>query len=245
MIRRTMDATLFNEVANDPHVRPFIGGGDAPLDMTGPVANPDNYALEAKGGGFWLHPLLPGLYELHTLFLPRYRGKAMFAAAVEMFRFMFTQTPCLEIVTKCPDDNGGARWAAGKVGFRERFRRDDAWVPGVGVSYRVFSADDWFIRDPECLAAGRAFHEVLEAAKLEKHGEGYAHHAEDPTHDRAVGAACLMAQAGNPEKGAAFLNRWSVFAGYATIASLGGGVFDIGDAIVRVQGGQTEVLFCR
>lgn len=243
-IRRTMDATLFNQVANDPLVRPWLGGGMDTIDLGPAFQNPAIFAFETKGGGFWLHPLMPGMYELHSLFLPRWRGKPMFEAAREMLRYMFTQTDCLEIVTKCPDDNGGARMAAARVGFRQRFRREDVWAQGVGVSYQVFSVDDWFVRDEACLSAGRAFHEILEAAKVAA-GRGETVHPDDEAHDRAVGAAWLMTDAGQMEKGVSFYNRWSLFAGYATIAAVGVGTVDIRDAIVCIKDGQTEVLLCR
>jgi hypothetical protein len=243
MIKRTMDATFLNKVANHPEVRPWLGG-DGVLNLEGLAADPANILLETDGGGWVLHAIMPSVYELHTMFLPEGRGRAYFAAAREALRWMFSRTDALEIVTKCPDDNGPARMAASVIGFRERFRREDAWAPGVGISYQVFSVDDWFVRDKECLTAGRAFHEALEAAKVAA-GSTLPVHPEDEAHDRAVGACALMIQGGYLAKGVSFYNRWSIFAGYATIEALSPTLVDVRDAIVEVRDGQMGVLKCR
>lgn len=254
MLRRTMDATFLNEVANHPDVRPYLGAPQVPtLDLTQIVQDPGNVVLVNEHGGWVLHPIMPTVYELHTMFLPEGRGRAYFAAAKEALRYVFAQTDCLEIVTKCPDDNGPARMAASLVGFRERFRRDGAWKawdqdpeapPQVGLSFQVFSVDDWFVRDKACLAAGREFHAALEEAKVAA-GSELPVHPEDDAHDRAVGAAALMIKAGQTDKGVAFYNRWAIFAGYATIAAVSQGVVDVRDAIVEVRDGQMGVLLCR
>lgn len=244
MIKRTMDATFLNEVANHPDVRPWLGG-EGVLDLTPAALDPNSILLEATGGGWLLHPIMPGVYELHTMFLPRARGRAYFAAAREALRWVFTHTDALEIVTKCPDDNGAARMAASIVGFRERFRREDAWKPGVGISYQVFSLDDWFVRDDAVREAGHAFHEQLEEAKAAA-GSTLPVHGDDEAHDRAVGAAVLMIRAANMAKAVAFYNRWAIFAGYATIEALSQNLVDVRDAIVEVRGdGQMGVLRCR
>lgn len=244
MITRTFDAASLNEVANRPDIRPAIGPGDDPVDLTPLVADPNNIVLSAPGGGFVLVRQDPGVYELHTVFGKEGRGKTFFAAARAMFRYAFAKTDALELLTKCPDDNPGARMAAATVGFRERFRREDAWTKGVGISYRVFDVDDWTARDPEALKAGREFHAALEAAKVQRSSEADIH-PEDEAHDRAVGAALLMAWGGNIGKGVLFYNRWARFAGYQPIGYMGGSLVDIQDAIVELQEGRTEILLLR
>lgn len=244
VIRRTMDATFLNEVASHPEVRPWLSPDGRELDLTNDISNPANIALEAKGGGWVLRALLPGVYELHTLFLPSARGRAYFAAAWEAVRYVFTRTDALEIVTKCPDSNGGARMAAATMGFRERFRREDAWAPGVGVSYQAFNLDDWFVRDPECLKAGERFHVELKAAEVAA-GVTLPDHPEDATHDRAAGAAALMIGAGQMAKALGFYNRWATLAGYPGIAGIGHNVIDMHEAVVEVRDGSMNVLLWR
>lgn len=234
MIHRSTDAAFFNAVANHETVRPFLGGEPGPLDLTAVVENPAVVALRAEHGGWIYSPLMSGAYELHTLCLPEGRGRQQIAGAKLGFRHMFAETDCLEILTKCPDDNGPARWASSYCGFRERFHRPDAWEAGVGVSYRAFTVDDWMARDVECLAQGQAFHAQLEAAKAAA-GSDSTIHADDPAHDRAVGAALLMARAGQIHKGAGIYNRWAGFAGYAQIEVLSPTVLDIRDALIELR----------
>lgn len=243
MLRRTMDATFLNEVANHPVVRPWLGG-EGPLDLTAAVENPANYALVTEHGGYLFHPLLPGVYEVHTMFLPSGHGSHQRRAAAEAFRYLFAITDCLEIVTKCPDDNAPARLASSALGFRERFRRADAWAPGVGVSYRVFSVDDWFVRSGACLLAGRDFHDTLESAKAAA-GSPLDAHPQDEAHDRAVGAAALMIMGGQTTKGVAFYNRWAVFSGYQPIEVVAQDVVDVVDAVVEARDGRMHVLLVR
>lgn len=239
LVRRSTDVEFFNRVANDPSVRPFLGGlggadDTSPLDLGPLISNPAVVALQTDHGGWIFHPILPGAYEVHTLFLPVGRGRRHRAAAAEGFRFMFTRTDCLEILTKCPDDNGPARWASAQLGFRERFHRPDAWAEGVGISYRAFTLDDWVARDPVCWGEGQNFHAELEAAKAAA-GSARPVHADDPAHDRAVGAAALMIRAGQVGKGVGVYNRWAAFAGYQPVEALSATVLDVRDALVELR----------
>jgi hypothetical protein len=192
----------------------------------------------------------PGTYELHTLFQPEGRGRACLRAWREAERFMFAATDAREIVTRVPAHNEIAAFAARLCGFRERFRRKDAFRTAaselVEVSYQGRTLDDWWPRDPEALAAGQVFHAQLEAAKA-RADSALARHDEDEAHDRAVGAACLMIAASNPRKGVWAYNRWAALAGYQTIVLLNEApiVVDVRDAIVGVKNGAMEVLSCR
>lgn len=244
MITRTMDATFLNGVANHPQVRPFIGGGEHELDLTGLCCNPANIVLVTEAGGWVLQARLPGVYELHTMFLPEGRGSAYFAAAREALNYVFTRTDALEILTRCPDDNGPARMAASMMGFRERFRREGVWHTGAGVSFQALTLHEWVMRDRDALKAGRDFHEALEAAKRAQ-GSTLPDHPDDEAHDRAAGAAYLMIQRGQTAKAVGWYNLWAIFAGYVTIEALSPTVVDIRDAIVEVRDGRMGVLRCQ
>lgn len=239
MIRRTMNPEALNALANHPDIRPFIGGPEGELDLTSVVLNPANVVLMGEGVIWVLSPIEAGVFELHSMAYPDARGRAYFRQAKEALRWVFTRTDCSEIVTKCPDDNPRARMAAVMTGFRERFHRENAWAEGVGVGFYVYGLDEWFVRDPECLKAGRWFHEKIEAAI------GHENHAPDETHDRAAGAAVLMMREGQIGKGCAFYSRWGRFAGYQPIAQIGPHLVDIGTAIVEIQGQDFEVLHLR
>lgn len=234
VITRTHDPAYLTEVANHPEVRPYVGPGVEPLDLTGLISNPANVALEAEGGGWVLINLMPGVYELHTLFKVEGRGAGYFAAASEALRWMFTHTDCLEILTRCPDDNPAARMAAVKVGFRERFRRDGVWQSGLGeacgVSYQAFTLDGWFQRDDAIEAEGR--HVMGEIGGL----------PEDPIYARLLGAAVLMARHGQTGKAVGMFNRTAAFAGYDPIVALRADLLDVQSALVHVKADGVGVL---
>lgn len=240
MIRRTLDPAFLNSVANHPEVRPMIGGDiTQPVDLTDHVRNLANICLVGDGGGWVLLNLAPGQYEAHTLFLPGARGKPYFRQLREALRWLFTRSDCIEIVTKCPDDNPGANMAAVLSGFHQTFRRENAWAEGVGITFYAFTVDDWFKRDTECPKAGRWFHDKIEAAL------GHENHPEDEIHDKAVGAAVLMMRAGLIGKAVSFYNGWARVAGYVPIAQVGINLIDIQTAIVEIEGEDMRVLHVR
>jgi hypothetical protein len=249
VIRRTLDGTYLTQVANHQTVRPSIGFLEAgELDFRAFAADPANYVIEADHGGWLLEAKGPGVYEIHSLFLPEGRGKSVFVNARLMLRWMFTRTDAVEIWTRCPDDNPAARMLALKNGFREVFRREAVWNTGTefecGVSYQSLTIDGWAQRDAEALKAGRAFHDALEAAKKAA-GSELPIHPDDEAHDRAAGAAWLMVNEGQTLKGAQFYSRWATFAGYVPIQAVGHQTVDIADGVVEVSGGETRVLLLR
>lgn len=239
-VRRTLDATFLNSVANQPDVRPFIGGDPAePIDLTDALSSLDNIALVTEYGGWFLQRKAAGVMELHTLFGKDGRGKHYRHAAMEALRWLFTRTDTTEILTKVPEDNPRAMMASLWFGFRERFHRENAWAPGVGISYRALTIDDWCVRDPEALKTGEAFHAALEAAG------GHENHPHDVAHDRAVGAALLMGHAGLTGKAVAYYNRWADFAGYAPVHQPAPHLLDIGTHVIELVDGKINVLMVR
>lgn len=232
-----MNAERVNALANHPDVRPWLLGGTEALDLTPLVENPAVVVLEAEHGAFVLVPIMSDVYELHTLFEPQGRGKAVLAQAAEMFRYVFVHTPALEIVTKVPDGNSAAGVAAAHAGFTDRFKSRN-------TSHRGLTVQAWALKDSLTHLHGHTFHETLEQAKRAS-GCDLPVHPDDPTHDAIVGASLMMGFAGNLEKGVDLYNRWAIFAGYATIALVGPGLVDIRDAIVEVRDGRVGVLTCR
>jgi len=230
MIRRTLDPTFLNSVANHPEVRPWIGGDRASeLDFTIPLRDIRNIGIEADGGGWVLFQAAPGDYDLHTLFLKAGRGKSYFRAAREALRMVFSETDACEIMTKCPADNPGAHSAALLMGFRSRFEMTEA--PGIpqGATFYTFTIDDWCARDAEGLRIGTEF-------------RASAGLSENEAHARALGCTILMLRAGQPQKAAGFFNRWARFAGFAQIELLGQNLVRVQDAIVHVKPESIEVL---
>lgn len=240
-LRRVMDAHFLNEIANDPEVRPYLGGGEGVLDLTPLCANPANVCLTTAGGGWIMHAIGPGRYEVHSLFPPGGR-EGLMTAMREGLRYMFCATDCTELVSKAPASNGAAIGLARAAGFKERFRRPSA-LPSFNEPVAFFSLplEAWMWRDEELKVAGEWFHERLERAL------GEVPHDEDEAHNRAVGLAVTMLRAGNPVKAVAFYNKWAVFAGYAPIALLSERpvIVDVVSAVIGVNGDDMEVLACR
>lgn len=248
MIRRTMDASLLNEVANGPEVRPLLGGSGQ-IDLAPVLADPRNVALVTDLGGYVFTQHEATVYEGHTIF-PLGSGQQAGRAIEEALRWLFTRTDCQEVVTKVSKNNRAAGLMVRQVGFERLFDRDAAWPEFDGSmapgSFFGLSIGRWAQRDREAGRLGHIFHDRLEAAKVAA-GSDLPVHGDDQAHDQAVGAAALMILAGNPAKGVWSYNRWARLAGYQTIeiVSLAPLVIDVRDALVTVENGEMEVLTCR
>lgn len=241
-VHRTFDAAALNAIANHPDVFPWLGS-DAPVDVTSVLDNAENYALVSDGGGFLLKQHEFGVYEVHSLFLPEARHLTV-AAMRSGMHFMFEHTDCVRLVTEVPLNNQPAANLAKAGGFVEMFRRQDA--PRGPTSYQILDIDMWIQSSDALHSAGQLFHDQLEQAKGAT-GSTLPVHADDPAHDRAVGAAFGMIRAGNVHKGIGTYNRWARLAGYAPIHALTTQpvVIDIVDAIVALNDGEMEILLCR
>ena len=252
-VRRTMDAAFLNEVANHPDVRPWItedGDLTPRLDLQGLLDNVENVALVTAHGGFVGHAQGHGVYEVHSLFLREGRGPEAVEAMHRAMDFMFTQTDCVDLVTKVPSHNQAAATLARLAGFTKRFTRAQAWRTAEGlvdVQCMGLTIQQWMLRSPEAIAHGRVWHDALTAVK-DATGSSLARHEEDPVHDHVVGATWLIAQAGNTYKAVDTYNAWAQLAGYQTmrVLSVHPPIFDVRDAIVAARvNGTLEVLQCR
>lgn len=232
MIKRTLDPTFLNSVANHPEVRPWLMG-EGPLDLSPIISSPGNIALQAEHGGWVLQCISPAVYEVHSMFLPEGRGANVKAALAEALDYVFSATDCRQLVTRIPVNNPSAA-ALGKIaGFR----------PWFGDRYRI-EVEDWAQSSKACLDAGEWFHDRLEAVKKEQ-GSALEVHEDDPGHDHAVGAAVLMCKSGNAAKAVWHYNAWAAAAGYSpiTLVSVNPMVIDVVDAVL--EGPNMEVLLCR
>ena len=249
MIRRTMDAAFLNSVVNHPEVRPWLGG-DAPIDLGPALSDARNVALVSDLGGFFMEHREPGLYEVHTQFLPEGRGRHALKCVWEAMRYMFVQTDCTRLLTRIPVGNHRTLAFAAAVGWPKIFeRKASCEMPNGSLSdvhYYAFDFDDWRARDKTLRGRGQWFHKRLESAKAAA-GSVLPVHDDDHAHDAAVGASVLMMQAGNANKAAWLYNRWALHAGYAPIRLLNQSpvIVDVVDAVVEVRNGDMEVLLCR
>lgn len=245
-MRRSFDPAPFNRVFNDPSVRPWMGRGVDPMDLTGAVRNPANICLltDCGEGGYLLERAQPGLYIAHTLALPAARGKPMLKLMEEGFAYLFLETDAVEVATFVPDSNLAAdRWAV-IAGFRETFRRESFFPYGDeehldGGSFRSLKYEEWVLRHKPNRVAGEQFHDMIHAAS-----PSLGTHPDDPVHDAFVGATIRGVKAGNTQKAIVLFNRWAAQAMYqpATIISEHPVVIETGDAVLGMIDGEMRLL---
>lgn len=230
-MRFSSDPAYFEAIANHPKVFPAVSCKGIDRIEIGPLWH-ECIGIEADGGGWLLHSHGHGLYEVHTLFLPKTRHVRQ--QAREALRMVFCGTDALELVTKVPDDLPHALALAKAMGFTVRFRREGAWVResgAVGMTFLGLTLDEWARGDEALPALGAQFHE-----KLGEHKD----HDDDPAHDRYVGLGIACAQSGQPEKGLWLYNRWARFAGYRPLSMKDGAVSF--DGITLRVNGQTITM---
>lgn len=243
-MRRSFDPAPFNRILNDPSVRPWMGRGIGPLDLTATVRNPDNICLlTACGeGGYLLERAQPGLYIAHTLALPSARGKPMLELMRDGFAHLFLEADAVEVTSFVPDGNRAAeRWAE-VAGFRKTFRREAFFdVSGelVGGQFYSLSYADWVPRHGDNHEAGERFHQQIHDVS-----PSLGTHPDDPIHDAFVGATILGIVAGNVHKAINLFNRWAAQAMYqpATVISEHPVIIETGDAILGMVGGEMQIM---
>ncbi len=248
MLKRTMAVAWFNEIANLPSVRPWLGHPDlGVLDLKGWVENASNICLIGPEGGFIGVSLNDGRYDVHSLFAPDHQGTI--EAMREAARYFFLETECTELVTQVPISNVAALGLTKLAGFQFAFERPDAFVNAEGIPevmrYWSLPLARWILRG-EMIPEGQSFHEQLERAKAAT-GSPLAVHADDPAHNAMVGAVVQMARHGQVVKGIRTYNQWARVAGYqeCVVLSEAPPIVDIHDAMVSLHRGEIEVLLCR
>lgn len=248
MIRRSFDAAEINPILNDPSVFDAIKlPGMAPeIDVAPIISNPNNVLLMAEGGGIMFIQIEPGIYEVHTSFLEKYRGSNAIKASLEAYRWMFTHTDCMILQTKVPAFNRGADKFCRIVGATKDFERKSIWLTDKGpvdMSYWTLRYEDWLRKTPALMASGKVFHARLED-EFARHGADDENHPDEDCHDLHVGVCVEMIYAGQPEKAIVLYNRWAAFAGYGLISLIAKApmLIDIGSAILQVTNDSFKVI---
>lgn len=108
------DPRFLEAVANHPQVFPYVSCrgmseirfGDAWSDCIG---------LEFDTGGFLFHCQEPGIYEVHTLFLPK--SKEPDSAAKQALIYIFNHVGAEALITQIPADAPHVRRFALRQGF--------------------------------------------------------------------------------------------------------------------------------
>ncbi len=219
-IWRELDATFINKVLNHPAVRPTVDSvGEGAIDVSAQVAREDNYLLVGQWGGCMFFHVMPGVYEIHTQCLPEGRGAWMAAFVNEAFRWVFTRTPCWEVVTRVPVGHAAARVLTLKSGFTKEFtRHNECKFRGEPAPLDVYRLciHDWVDASKWAEEAGEAFHDQLQAEAARLNITAPAHE-NDPQHNRIAGAAVEMARRGQVVKAVLFYDRWAFIARHAPV----------------------------
>lgn len=234
-LERCYDPTAINSVLNDPSVRPHIAPADVEglMDATQTVVNPLNVWLWTPLGGFLYEWQGQGTYEVHTQFLPEGHGMVAMRLAKKSIKYMFTQTDCVEILTRVPEYNTPAKGLAKAVGFQHDFYRPGAWRRPSGdmesVEHMLLTWRDWIRTTPSLAEAGEQFHNRLDLLL-----SAGASHGPDNYHDRVVGATLAGLCPAALDKSLFLYNRWARSAGYAAVQLLSRSpvVVDIQDAVL-------------
>ena len=147
MIVRATDAAVVNFIANQPGVYGFIAPNPysgEPIDLTECAERPDHYVLlhnESCDGAMVFEWSGPGIWEMHTMFLPSCRGKKALEAGREMLAYMFDELEAFCIWGQTPRDLKAARLFNNHLGGRivgegEHYRF------GACIHYRL-TRDEW------------------------------------------------------------------------------------------------------
>lgn len=245
MIERATDARFLNGVCNHPDVRPFLHG-NGPIDLSPAIANENNLALQGEHGGMIMVQVVKGVYELHTQILPDGRGPWALQMAQACMDWLFSKTNAIEIFTRVPEGNVAAMALTRACGAKlEETVWQDLGAGPVKVSIYGGRLQDWIRVAPGLIERGQLFHVKLKE-KYAALGLDITTHAEDPWHDRHVGAAVGMILGGQPIKGVLVFNRWAAMAiaPPMQVISFDPLVFDITDCRIEVRGNDFEVIPC-
>jgi hypothetical protein len=246
-IERRRDSHLINKIANIPDVQRWVRGYESvPLDLTEAAENPQNILLTGQHGCMLFAPKLVDIYECHTLIAPSGRGEWGKTFVQACFHLMFTRTGCLEVVTRIPKGNLGARVMAKLCHFTPEFVQPNGWVldlDPIPAEWFSLHIQNWMRTAPGLRERGVWFHEKLEAA-FKRLGRVEENHPEDAVHDQYVGAAAEFLFGGQLAKASIFYNRWASMAGYAPIEITCPNplLVDIASAILRFGDDDFDVL---
>lgn len=240
IIKRHTTAHMINEVVNHPDVYKWVHGNyKGPMDLTPLVLNPYNYLLMGEYGGVMFTMHQPGLYEAHTQVLPAGRGKWTLDMVNACIAWMFTRTDAVELITRVPKGNLGARALVRSIHATFEFRREDGWVmdgKSVYTDMYSLSIQTWMRTAPGLTERGLWFHNRIDTELHDKGIHQPEHVDTNTVHNQYVGAACEMVLGKQPHKALVFYNRWAVMSGYSPLSMVTETplVLDVGNNVLIV-----------
>jgi hypothetical protein len=207
-------------VLNAPEVREYVADmGDGYIDISSIVENPSTVLLAGEHGIFLLSKYYEGAYEVHSAVLRQGRGVWAKRAAEAVLHFMFTQTDCIEVITRVPQGHIAAKALTEAVGFHHHFTTPPECLfrsEKVPCHVYLLILMDWAMRAPGLEERGAQFH-----AWLNKQVTKGIPHDEDPAHNRVVGCALDMMMAGQIKKALIWYDRWALAARHPMISLVG------------------------
>jgi hypothetical protein len=219
-----------------------------PLLETNPSASAVLARVRGVPAGFWLVLAKgAGVFEIHTNFLPQYRGAKALVASRLALDWMFLNTPATRLTSFVPGCLPEVAAYAAWCGLKTDFIRPAAWPKGGqrhDVAHVSLTVEEWARSAwPRYAEEGEAFHQ-----ELFSHVDD-GHHEDDDNHNGMVGLAGKMLMAGFGHKAQAFYNEWAAQAGYAPFLYLGPRrgwqLLDIATSILAVRresDGQIRVI---
>jgi len=150
-LETSKDAGWFNSIVNHPSIYPYVCGELYPnsLDLSSLLESPDCFIhRDGDFGGFFFHKVAPGVYEVHTQFLPEGRGPRTVALAKASAEKLFKEVPgSVAITTKVPITNRVARKLAIATGFKFSHREGTWLINGkqVPVDHFILSKINWVL----------------------------------------------------------------------------------------------------
>lgn len=252
MLKRELDATRINQVVNHPEVYKWVHGAhEGPLDISPLVYDRRNVLLMGEHGGVLYTQHQPGLYEGHSQVLPEGRGDWALDMARESIAYMFGHTDAIELFTRVPKGNLGARALTRAIHGSFQFRREGGWViDGQPVFTDLYSltVQDWTKTAEGLTEKGEWFHNRIDEEFAARGVKAPDHVDSNTVHNRYVGAAVEMIMGGQPHKAAVLYNRWAAMAGYSGIQIVTEKplVLDVGDGVmVAVRNNDFWMMTCR
>lgn len=236
-IERATSAERVNEICNHAEVRPWLGGNTSQrVDLAPIISRPENVVLLGEFGAIVFMRGQPGLYEAHTQILPEGRGQWALNFAQACLHWMFCRHDAMEVATRVPDGNLGAKGLARGLGFRKEFVRHDGYrIDGEAHAAEIYflTLQAWQATAPGLVERGIEFHE-----SLDRQGKKSPTHPEDANHDRYVGATMEMVRGGQVAKAMVFYNRWAFVVGFPLIGVISWNplIIDVGNCLLRVDG---------
>lgn len=233
---RTFDVMMMNSLANDPEIRPWLLG-EGRIELEPQIKDVNNFAFlhpEGYSIGFLYERVDVITAEVHTISRPGMDFPMVLEFTREVLDWVMINTTIERVYTKVSRANPGARVLANRMGFHN-WHQLDRLYQGHVLETLELSLDRWAVMCSRAASRGKAFHAEL--------GDGKTHE-DDEVHDHVVGAAILMAEAGNPIKGLDLYNRWAKIAGYEPVGIVSAAplVIDIHTHLVGLNKGRMEIL---